>query len=88
MKILILSLFLGFISVTNADTGFVLQKSIESGSIVTNNIVNSSSLDSCLDSCDAEYDYYCSGGNLEQYICEYLEDELYACYDDCESSYP
>ena len=93
MKVLIFSLFLvfSFTSITNAKTGFVLEKG-KNISTLSKNIVNSSlysgGYQSCIDDCDAEYDYYCSGANAQSWECEYLIDELYACYDYCDSSYP
>ncbi len=94
MKNFILSLILGlsFASISTAKSGFILEKSKVNNSILEKNIVNTSlysgGYESCIASCDAEYDYYCSGANNQSWECEYLEDELYACYDYCDSSYP
>ncbi len=98
MKVFILSLILGlsFTSVTTAKTGFFLEKNKIKASILTENIVNTSlysgGYQSCIDECDTQYDYdytqYCSGGYYDTQVCEILIDELYACYDYCDSSYP
>ncbi len=84
-----------FTSITNAKTGFVLEKS-KNISTLSKNIVNSSlysgGYQSCIDECDTQYDIdyaqYCSGGYYDTQVCEILIDELYACYDYCDSSYP
>jgi len=94
MKSFIFSLFLvlSFTSVANSDSGFILQKNQESNSIISKNVINpslySSGYESCIANCEADYDYYCSGGNEQSWECEYIEDELYACYDYCNYSYP
>jgi len=90
MKKTILSvlLILGFVSVVNSDTNFVLQKNKTIGFIASNHILNSGGFESCEADCDADYDSYCYGGGYyDTQACEYLEDELYACYDDCYYNY-
>jgi hypothetical protein len=98
MKIIIFSLFLvlSFISVANSDSGFILNKNKENNSIISKNVVNhslySSGYQSCINDCDSDfnndYNFYCSGGYYDTQVCEILIDELYACYDYCDSSYP
>lgn len=94
MKKIIFSilLILSIVSVASSDAGtsFELQKYKVTSSIISNNIVNSSlysgGYESCIADCEADYDYYCSGSNDQSWECEYAEDDLYACYDHCDSN--